>query len=911
MAHGQTSNKRTRLILSAVSLLLGTTALILWWLWGNGELLPSTKLTLRNVVYACSDANGNLFVTDNECRRVSCISPDGKVQYIIPDVPFEGIGFVTDMVPAGDGGCYVQYLFQNTESYTTKFESICKFNSHGKLEKEVFRMDYQNAENPPHRNNSIFGMTLIGDKLMLMLRSGTDISIVSVDPNVNIAFETGRINAEDAAFMHLLARFISEDQYLFTTADGGVGLGRINGEETVLHRFDYSVDGGGIQPYYIAGDAEHIYINDISGGTIFLVGSDGTYQNISGDFTCSGLYFCQGMLTTISGDSLLMISQNGDCQQKGPVFVKKPILYIPSYLALGCAVAALCLLCCVLISLLKQKGNGIRLSIFVKQILATVPIILAMLAISLNYVSSSVMRILMENMENRVMGFTVLNSDKFNGDEIETLTGYSSLNTDEFNHMHANLQGILNDNKDTWNQSYYTAIYLLRGYDLYLLAISNDSSPNFSYYDTIDESAPEWDAFHDGQSFVNTYSDFEGDWVYAQTPIYNSTGEIVAVLETGADLNAYQLMTENLIWETIGKFLLFFPIFIFCMVAVALLTLRQIRKTSDAVSEIAKGNFNARVDRLSHDEIGDIGRGVNTMAEKLAVSFRNTEQLKDTYFKFVPIQFMQLLQKKSITDIHLGDAVCTDITVLFFDIRAFSKKSEMMTTSENFSFVNAITETAGPIIRKYSGFVDKYIGDAVMALFTDAKSAVDAGIELYQSIVLDRGTFQFGGEEIRIGIGIHSGMSMLGIIGEQERLSSTVISDTVNLASRLESLTKQYATGMIISKDTLDRLSDAEEYNLRFLGMVQVAGVNEIKALYEVLDCLDDRERMARTNTKDVFENGVKKLHLGNCEGALQCFRQVAGANPNDKCIAKYIALAEESLQSPDSVSRVIRFMQK
>ena len=152
---------------------------------------------------------------------------------------------------------------------------------------------------------------------------------------------------------------------------------------------------------------------------------------------------------------------------------------------------------------------------------------------------------------------------------------------------------------------------------------------------------------------------------------------------------------------------------------------------------------------------------------------------------------------------------------------------------------------------------------------------------------------------------------MLGIIGEQERLSSTVISDTVNLASRLESLTKQYATGMIISKDTLDRLSDAEEYNLRFLGMVQVAGVNEIKALYEVLDCLDDRERMARTNTKDVFENGVKKLHLGNCEGALQCFRQVAGANPNDKCIAKYIALAEESLQSPDSVSRVIRFTQK
>ena len=911
MSHRQTSKSRIQLLLWASSLILGAAALILWRLWGSGELFPSTKLTLQNIVYTCSDANGHLFVTDNECRRVSCISPDGKVLYVIPDVPFEGIGFVTDIAASGDGGCYVQYLFQNTESYTTKFESICRFNSRGKLEKEVFRMDYQNAENPPHRNNSIFGMTLIGDKLMLMIKSGKGISFVSVDPGVNMVCETGHLDAEDASFMHLLARYISEDQYLFTTADGGVGIGQVNGEETVLHHFDYSVDEGGIQPYSIAGDAEHIYINDISGGHIFLVGSDGTYRNLSGDLPCSSLNFCQGMLTTVSENSLLTISPNGECRLHGPVFAKSRRMYVPSYLALVCALTALCIVCGMVTVYLKQKGRRFRLSIFFKQIVATVPIILVMLAISLNYVNRSVMNILLENMKDRVMGFTALNSDKFNGDEIETLTGYRNLNTDEFYHMHATLQGILNDNKDTWNRSYYTAIYLLRGTDLYLLAISNDSSPNFSLYDAIDESAPEWKAFHEGQSFVSTNSDFEGDWVYAQTPIYNSKGEIVAVLETGADLNAYKIMTENLIWETIGKFLLFFPLFVLCIVAVALFTVRQIRKTSDAVSEIAKGNFNARIDRLSHDEIGDIGRGVNTMAEKLAVSFRHTEQLRDTYFKFVPIQFMQLMDKKSITDIHLGDAVCTDITVLFFDIRAFSKKSEMMTTAENFSFVNAITETAGPIIRKHNGFVDKYIGDAVMALFTDAQSAVDAGIELYQAIVLDSGALKFGGEEIHIGIGIHSGMSMLGIIGEEERLSSTVISDTVNLASRLESLTKQYATGMIISKDTLDRLSDNEAYNLRFLGMVQVAGVNEIKALYEVLDCLGEKERTARTETKDVFENGVKKLHLGNSEGALACFRQVAQANPNDKCIAKYIALSEESLHSPDSDSRVIRFTQK
>ncbi len=901
---------RKILLLPFISLILFITAAVLWLFFGSGEWLPSPRLTLNNLVYTCSDAKGNLFLTDNECRRVSCVSPDGKVRYIIRHDPFEGIGFVTDIAASGDGGCYVQYLFQNTESYTTKYESICKFNSHGKLEKEVFRMDYRNSENPPHRNNRIFGMTPVDEKLMFMIKNNTGLSFISFDLNSDIALETGQLTGENVSFMHLQARYISRERYIFTTSDGGIGTGTVGGKETIIQKFDYSVDSGGIQPHYIAGDSEKIYFTDISNARIYLLSHDGTYRNVTGDIPCGYLNFCEGTLTTVSDNSLLLISGDKVERHLDPVFSKTPVLYLPSYIAFGCSVIALCLMLCFIVLILKRQGK-IRISIFVKQIVATVPIVIFMLTISLNYVSQSVMALLMENMENRVMEFTVLNSDKFNGDDIEHLTGYDSLNTEEFFRMHSTLQGILNDNKDSWNRSYYTAIYLLRDYDMYLLGISNDSSPNFSYYDTINEKSPEWSAFHKGKSFVRTYSDFEGDWVYAQTPIFNSDGQIVAVLETGADLNAYQMITENLIWETIGKFLLFFPVFIICIIAVALLTLNQIRKTSDAVAEIARGNFDTRISKLSHDELGDIGRGVNTMADKLSVSFRNSEQLKNTYFKFVPIQFMQLLDKKSINDIHLGDAICTDITVLFFDVRAFSKKSEMMTTSENFSFVNAITETAGPIIRRYNGFVDKYIGDAVMALFTDAQSAVDAGIELYRSLVLDSSTLKFGGDDIRIGIGIHSGMSMLGIIGEQERLSSTVISDTVNLASRLESLTKQYGTGMIISKDTLDRLSDGEKYNLRFLGMVQVAGVNEIKALYEVLDCLDEKEKAARSATKELFENGIKKLHMGNCEGALQCFTEVSRANPNDKCIAKYIALSEDCLHSASADNSVIRFTQK
>ena len=102
----------------------------------------------------------------------------------------------------------------------------------------------------------------------------------------------------------------------------------------------------------------------------------------------------------------------------------------------------------------------------------------------------------------------------------------------------------------------------------------------------------------------------------------------------------------------------------------------------------------------------------------------------------------------------------------------------MMTAKENFAFANIIYGKMGPIVRKNNGFVDKYIGDAVMGLFENADDAVRCGIELYKSIVLDSKTAEeLNVSDINIGIGVHTGMAMVGIVGEEERLSGTVITD--------------------------------------------------------------------------------------------------------------------------------------
>ena len=233
-----------------------------------------------------------------------------------------------------------------------------------------------------------------------------------------------------------------------------------------------------------------------------------------------------------------------------------------------------------------------------------------------------------------------------------------------------------------------------------------------------------------------------------------------------------------------------------------------------------------------------------------------------------------------------------------------------MTAKENFEFVNIIYGKAGPIIRKHNGFVDKYIGDAVMALFENADDAVLCGIELYREIVLNPDTAKaIGIGDINIGIGVHSGMARIGIVGEDERLSGTVISDTVNISSRMESLTKQFKTAMLVSKDTVDRMSDPDSLHLRYLGEVQVAGVNEVKALYEVLDCLDEEEQKKRMANISVFREAVRLFHLGRRREAAEMLQSLTESGMDDYVTNKYRAYISE--MSAEDKGNVFRFVRK
>jgi PAS domain S-box-containing protein len=290
------------------------------------------------------------------------------------------------------------------------------------------------------------------------------------------------------------------------------------------------------------------------------------------------------------------------------------------------------------------------------------------------------------------------------------------------------------------------------------------------------------------------------------------------------------------------------------------------------------------------------------VAEAERIQFTNElYQLNQAFSRFVPRQFLQLLDKKSIIDVQLGDSVQQEMSVLFSDIRDFTTLSESMTPQENFQFINAYLSRMESAIISNQGFIDKYIGDAIMALFGGtADEAVKAGIAMLQHLFnYNQQRLQSGYAPISIGIGINTGKLMLGTVGGKHRMDSTVISDDVNLASRLEGLTKKYGVSLLISHQTLARLHNPMEYSLRFIEQVKVKGKSKAVAVFEVFDGDKLQIKEGKLATKTIFEEGLWLYHQHCFSEAAKRFKEVLRINPKDTVAQIYLKTlrAAESME--------------
>lgn len=253
--------------------------------------------------------------------------------------------------------------------------------------------------------------------------------------------------------------------------------------------------------------------------------------------------------------------------------------------------------------------------------------------------------------------------------------------------------------------------------------------------------------------------------------------------------------------------------------------------------------------------------------------------------KFVPHEFIRSLGKESLTDVRLGDQAEKIVTVLFTDIRDFTSLSEQMTPEENFRFVSSFNEKLGPIIRSHQGFINQYLGDSIMAIFPrHPEDALNAAIEMQKAVLLlNQQRSAEGLPEIRAGIGMHTGSLIMGITGDEYRMDAATISDTVNTAARIESLTKYYRSPLLLSGDTLRQITNQSNYYLRNLGKVQLKGKHKLLSIVECMNGYPAEEAEKKIKNLPQFNQAMNYYLEQRFENAIQAFQNIITTDPADR----------------------------
>ena len=262
---------------------------------------------------------------------------------------------------------------------------------------------------------------------------------------------------------------------------------------------------------------------------------------------------------------------------------------------------------------------------------------------------------------------------------------------------------------------------------------------------------------------------------------------------------------------------------------------RPVLQLAEGTRRIGGGDYSHRIDIRADDEIGVLANAFNRMSEGLA----ERDQVRDLLGKVVsPAVATELLSK----EVTLGGEE-REVTVLFSDLRSFTTMCEGRSPREMLAILNRYFTRMSAIVESHGGVVDKYVGDAMMALFgapvtdhDDADHAMESALEMSEALdEMNRDWQTEGGHTLSAGIGINTDVVVAGNMGSQTRLNYTVIGDGVNLAARLERLTKtpEYETRIIVSRSTLEKVKG--RYRTRRLGEVAVKGKQKATEIYALL----------------------------------------------------------------------------
>jgi adenylate cyclase len=280
---------------------------------------------------------------------------------------------------------------------------------------------------------------------------------------------------------------------------------------------------------------------------------------------------------------------------------------------------------------------------------------------------------------------------------------------------------------------------------------------------------------------------------------------------------------------------------------------------------------------------------------------RKTSRLRAAFSQYLAPAVVEELVKNQDSLVLSGEE--RELSILFSDIRGFTSMAERMRPDALCGFLNEYLTPMTAAVMNRRGTVDKFIGDAVMAFWNapvrtpdHTRHACECALAMLNELeTLNRAWLKRGLPSIRIGIGIHCGTARVGNMGSKQRFEYTVIGDSVNLASRLEGLTKYYGADIVVS-GAVHEAVDMESMVFRQIDTVRVVGKSEPVAIFQLMSTDFWRER---AEEMELYEQAFALYSFGNFEDAGPLFQTLTERHPESKLYALYSERCRQLIENP------------
>lgn len=445
---------------------------------------------------------------------------------------------------------------------------------------------------------------------------------------------------------------------------------------------------------------------------------------------------------------------------------------------------------------------------------------------------------LRKQLDAKALALATAIAPSINGDELEQLQKTNNMNSPVYKKYETLFRKIRDDNRtdNTYIKYIFTVYKNPKNPQQFLFGIDGeepgpDKSDMSEAYDFKSKQSYSMNKSAVQQDFV---VDQWGKWLEAHAPIYNKKGEVVAAVVVDISDSTVHVRLDRLL--KVGYLSLGLSLLLALLLAYFLArhVSKPLEVINDALNNIGKGDLDTRVTITSHDEFATVGESINQMV----LGLRQRDNLKMSLARYVSNQVAEkIIETGKLPEVQ-GER--RKITVLFCDVRNFTTLAERLAPEEVVGLLNEAFEVMIDAVFKYQGMLDKFLGDGFMAIFgaplddsIQEEHAVNAALAMQTALIALADKWQKERDiNFRMGIGINTGIAIVGNIGSKQRMEYTAIGDTVNLAARLESATKELGTRILVSENTYKAAAD--KFQFKSLGSIHVKGRNEPVMVYEV-----------------------------------------------------------------------------